>query len=133
MWFASILHEQGVITGDQFAAAVREQLLRRPLLGMIAVQQGKLTVRQVREIFSAQATCLKKPFGEIAIELGMITEEELSELLFMQSNSVPQLRDILVELGILTEEQVENCLQQARASSWHLADHLDCKPVAQEV
>ena len=80
MWFASCLCEKGIITGGQFAEAVREQLSRRPILGLLAMREGKLTMKQSREILSAQADAMEKPFGQLAVELGFLTREELVHL-----------------------------------------------------
>ncbi|MCA9217759.1 MAG: hypothetical protein KDB27_32040 [Planctomycetales bacterium] len=115
MWFACYLHKKGIITGDQFAEAVREQLSRRPLLGAIAIQSGKLSVKQVMRVFTVQADDLEKAFGELAIELGFLTEEDLAQLLLEQANSAPQLSEILVETGALTREQMLDELAQYRS------------------
>jgi hypothetical protein len=114
MWFASYLFEKGIITGDQFAKAVREQFSRRPLLGRVAIHRGMLTLRQCRKILSAQADTMEKPFGQLAVELGFVTREELADLILEQAESTPSLGEILVETTVLSRSQMLDELRQAR-------------------
>jgi len=115
MWFSSYLREKGVISGDQFADAVREQLSRRPILGKLAIQKRKLSIKQSFQVFGAQADALdEKPFGRRAVELGFLNEAELSELLMEQEDSVPKLGEILVEMGALTSSRMIDELHSAR-------------------
>jgi len=120
MWFSSFLHQKGVITGDQFAWAVRRQLASRPVFGKLAIQNGLLTMKQVTQVFAAQAGAPEKPFGKLSVELGFLTEEEVSELLTEQSESVVPLREILVEMGVLTQEQMDIEMREARMDWGHL-------------
>lgn len=105
MWFCSYLYNKGVITGEQFANAVSEQLSRRPLLGKIAIEKGKLNIKQVMKVFAVQADDLKKPFGQLAVELGFLTKQDLSQLLLDQIELAPDLADILVQQGAITVSQ----------------------------
>ena len=116
MWFAVYLYQMGKITGDQFAQAVTRQLSERPLLGQLAVKEGKLTVKQIMQVFAVQADQPQKPFGQIAISLGYLTEKELSDLLRLQSESVAPLTHVMVELGYFTQAELMRELRLAKKS-----------------
>ena len=63
-------------------------------LGMILINSGKLNMRQVGAILSAQADAPGKLFGNQAIELGHITQEELAEALAAQADQCPHVLDL---------------------------------------
>ena len=48
----------------------------------------------------------KKPLGQILLERGLISQEQLDEALKVQKNTTEQLGRILVELGLVTEKDV---------------------------
>ncbi len=117
MWFASHLFAKNLITGDQFAEAVRLQLERRPRIGALVISQGLLTIKQVMAILTAQADNLERPFGELAVELGYLTREQLAQLLFEQNRQAPPLGNILLELGALSVDDFRRELRIARTES----------------
>ena len=53
-----------------------------------------------------------KLFGEIAVDLGYLTEQELSGLLEMQSKMRPFIGEILVDMKKITEEQLNSLLTE---------------------
>ena len=122
MWFASYLYEKGVITGQQFAEAAKIQLQRRKKFGTIAMNLGKLSIKQLMEILSIQADNLDAPIGEIAIQLGFLTRSDVAEILAVQSTDVPDFGQILVEMCIITEEQMADELRKVHDSSLSLLE-----------
>jgi hypothetical protein len=84
------------------------------MLGKIAIKHGMLTVKQASAIFAAQADDGGKPFGEMAVELGFLTTEQLNWVLVEQMKSIPGLGAILVEKGVLSQNQVDDEVKQAR-------------------
>ncbi len=117
MWFASHLFEKQIITGDQFGQAVRLQLARRPRIGAMVISQGLLTIKQVMAVLSAQADKLERPFGELAVDLGYLSREQLARLLFEQDRQAPPLGDILMEQGALTVDDFRRELSNARSGT----------------
>lgn len=113
MWFASYLHTRGIITGEQLAQALKLQLANRPLLGNLAMREGKITANQFMKIIMAQANSQSRSFGSIAVELGFLTQNDVADLLILQSGSVPPLSTFLVEMGVITQE--EKCRELALA------------------
>jgi len=71
----------------------------------------------LRSVFFGDLAALRSPdpsndpdsFGNIAIELGMITKEQLAKAIRIQEKKLP-LGEILVEIGVLTETQREEIL-----------------------
>jgi hypothetical protein len=63
-----------------------------------------LTMRQVFDILWHQCDSPTKMFGELAIEFGYLTADQLQTLLHEQSRRVTPLSDILVECGVMSEE-----------------------------
>ena len=114
MWFACYLYEEGIITGDQFAQAVREQLSRRLPLGRLAIELGKLSLSEVMKILRVQADELEKSFGQIARELSYLTKEQLDLLLLAQEQQATPIGDIMLELGFIDRIQLVRETQNFR-------------------
>ncbi len=114
MWFASYLHTKGIITGEQLAQALKLQLDDRPLLGNLAMREGKINANQFMKIIMAQANSQSLSFGTIAVELGFLTPDDVSQLLILQSESVPPLSAFLIKIGAITQEQKRRELALAR-------------------
>lgn len=49
--------------------------------------------------------------GEILIQKGVITREQLEKALVQQATSGKRIGDILISLGFATKEQIESALQ----------------------
>lgn len=113
MWLAAHLYSEGKISGDQFASACVEQICRRKPLGAIALQHDMLTMKQVMRILGEQSTVSGLPFGEVAIRLKLLTSDQVAQLLHFQTANVPTVEEIIVELGWLTEEEV-SCARQSK-------------------
>jgi len=101
MQFGLYLVRKDIIDTNQFVEALRQQLASRPQLGTLAIESGKLTVKQVFQILREQNARPEELFGELAVEAGFITEEELAGLIYVQSLRVQKMVDILVEQGHL--------------------------------
>jgi len=56
MQFGLYLVKHGMITASQFAQALEAQLASRPQIGALAIETGKLTVKQVFGILSSRYT-----------------------------------------------------------------------------
>ncbi len=107
MQFGMYLVENGVITCEEFFEALKLQLRTRPQLGALAIEKRKLNVRQVFGVLRSQCDSPDDLFGELAVKLGYLTEEDLAWLLHEQAVRVKPFTELLAELGILTAEDVE--------------------------
>ncbi|NOY42964.1 MAG: hypothetical protein GXP26_14155 [Planctomycetes bacterium] len=117
MHFGLYLVKHGVITSAQFTEALECQLLSRPQLGALAIEQGKLSVKEIFRILQAQADDPKKLFGELAVKAGMISEDELESLLYRQSTCTLPMVKIIVELGFVTADVAQECLVEYRSET----------------
>lgn len=117
MHFGLYLVKHGVITSAQFIKALECQLLSRPQLGALALEQGKLSVKEIFQVLQAQADDPRKLFGELAIKAGMLSEDELDSLLYRQSTRTLPMPKIVVELGFVTADVAQECLVEYRSET----------------
>ena len=110
LWFAAQLYQRGVVSADEFAEAVSRQIADRPPLGSVAIARGKLSKSEVADICAAQVNAGHKRFGEVAVEMGLLTDDDVDELLAVQSESVPDLLEIFEKMGTLTRSQLETAV-----------------------
>ncbi|MCA9231043.1 MAG: hypothetical protein KDA57_10345 [Planctomycetales bacterium] len=106
-----------MISSNQFVQALEKQLASRPQLGALAIDTGKLTVKQVFEILRLQADEPHVRFGELAVRAQLLTQEELASLLFHQSVRVKPMAKILVEMGFASTSDIDEHFAEYRAAS----------------
>jgi hypothetical protein len=107
MLFGKYLVERGIINADEFFQAFKAQLASRPQLGTLAVQRRLLTIHQVFEVLEAQCDRPSELFGDLAVQMGFITNDDVARLLREQSDLIKPFKDVIVELEILDRTQVE--------------------------
>jgi hypothetical protein len=111
----------GLATVDEIAEAVAVRRTKRPTIGELLLVNHKLTVRQVFQILSEQATS-SKLFGQIAVEMGFISPAEVDEQLLHQSSMCPPLWQVLVDRGVITPEQATSIQDGVRSRLRQPAD-----------
>lgn len=114
MHFGLYLKHRGIISSEQLVAACETQLQSLTRIGQLALEEGLLSPRGVFDVLRAQSESPHKRFGEIAIEFGLMTRDELLKLLVIQADRRPQIADVLVHQGVLTEEQMRRELAAFR-------------------
>ena len=114
MQFGIYLCRNGIITADQLVTAMEMQDEQMVPLGVIAMEEGKLSVRDVFSILRVQSDLPNDRFGDIAIDLGLMTKRDLAELLMLQSNRRAKIGDCLTSLGFLSQEQLDKALAAYR-------------------
>lgn len=115
MWFAAQLYKAGKITARQFADAAVEHLSRRPVLGELAIRNEQMTITESMQTLAAQVDLPGKSFGELAVELGFLSADDIPVLLAQQAESAPSMGEILVEQGAITEDDLKEDLRGVRA------------------
>lgn len=108
MLFGKFLVERGVINPDEFYQAFKAQLASRPQLGTLAVQRRLLSMSQVFQVLEAQCDRPSELFGDLAVDLGFITTDDVAHLLREQSDLMKPFAELLIDLGILDSTQVKN-------------------------
>jgi hypothetical protein len=94
-----------LVTADDYVdALVRREEERLPL-GQLAIEEGLLGVRQVLDVIRTQHVQPGLRFGELAIELGYLTDSEVTTLLMLQQQRQRPMIDYLVELGHISYEE----------------------------
>lgn len=114
MHFGLYLKHRGIISSEQLVAACETQLHSLTRIGQLALEEGLLTPRGVFDVLRAQSESPHKRFGEVAIELGLMSRDELLKLLVIQADRRPQIADVLVHQGVLTEDQMRHELTAFR-------------------
>ncbi len=114
MQFGMYLYNQGIITAEQLIAALQLQGERLIPLGVIAIEESKLAVRDVLSILRVQSDLPNDRFGDIAVDLGLMTRRDLAELLMEQSNRRIPVGDCLLELEFVTRAQLDEALASFR-------------------
>jgi len=106
MLFGEFLVRRGAVTEEEMLKALDEQKKRRLPLGTVAIMENFLTFKDVYTVLNAQVEQPAKRFGEVALELGLLTPETLENLLALQREKNPHVGEVLVELGLLDRERL---------------------------
>jgi len=78
----------------------------RVKLGLIAVAEGMMTLEQTAEVNRLQAL-MDQRFGDIAVQKGFLTEEQVGKLLKKQGNTYLTFIQTMVDSQLLDMEDVE--------------------------
>ena len=106
MLFGEFLIKRGVATEAQILKALDDQKKNRLPIGTVAVKEKFLDIKDVYAILNKQIEDPEKKFGEIAVELGLLTGEELEKILEIQFEKNPNVGEILVGHGVLDRERL---------------------------
>ncbi len=116
MKFGMFLHQQRKITAEQLVAALAHQSKELPPIGLIALEEGRMAAQDVFRVLRVQTDLPHDRFGDIAVELGLLTKRDLAELLMLQSDRRKPIDKCVVELGFLTALQADEQLLAFRKS-----------------
>ncbi|MEM8865059.1 MAG: hypothetical protein AAGF31_05880 [Planctomycetota bacterium] len=114
MQFGLYLIDRGLVTAEQFVAALREQQTAMPPLGQLAIERGLLSVRDVFRVLRVQSDFTHERFGETAVDLGLLSKEQVVALLELQSGRRPSVGEMLVRQGAINQETYERELATFR-------------------
>ena len=103
----SYLVDSGRITRQQFRAALDKMDSVRVKLGLIAVSEGFMTFAQAEEVNRLQAMCDKR-FGDIAVEKGYLTDEQVGKLLKRQGDAYLTFIQALEDDKLITIGELSN-------------------------
>jgi hypothetical protein len=94
--FSSSLVRFGLCDQDHANQIARNAEARWLPLGRILVRQKKITIQDSAEIFSRQAEKPHMLFGEVAVELGYCTAEDVDEAIAFQRKECPHVLDLAI-------------------------------------
>ena len=108
-FFGSYLLNHKIISADNLKVAMEKKDSTRVKLGVLAINAGYMTAKQVDAVHRKQQT-VDKRIGDIAVEMGYLTTEQVEELLSSQKTGCLLLGQALVDMGCLTNEEFEQVL-----------------------
>ncbi len=114
MKFGLYLLDRELITERQLIQALQKQEESLPPFGQLAIEVGMLSVRDVFRVLRVQSDYAKEHFGETAVDMDLLTESQVAELLLMQSNRRARLADVLVSMGAIPREACNRQLEAYR-------------------
>jgi hypothetical protein len=110
-FFGQFLTEQGAVNSDQIRAALKLMEEENRSLGTLAEAGGILTAEEAAKVNAQQRTC-DVPFGELAVEMGLLSEEQVDYLLGFQEQTRLRIGQALVRQGSLPNKRLLKLLVQ---------------------
>lgn len=104
--FGSYLLRKGAVTPEQLTDAITKVSTSRIKLGTLAIHAGIMAASEVDEVCFLQ-TREDKRFGEIAIERGYLTDDQVRDLLNSQSPDYLLLGQCLVDENIISNTDLQ--------------------------
>ncbi|MCL2843945.1 MAG: Flp pilus assembly complex ATPase component TadA [Chitinivibrionia bacterium] len=106
-----ILLSQGLITEEQLTKAYRTQSLTGQTLGNILIEMGAVSAQDMSAVLGELVQVdRKKRLGDILIDQGIITQEQLDEGLKQQKTLGKKIGEALIALGFITENKLVDIL-----------------------
>lgn len=113
-FFGNYLVSEDVVTQQQLFEAIQLKKNIKVKLGVLAINAGLLTSRDVECIHEKQMT-EDRPFGDIAVSLGYVTKAQIEELLVSQMPDYLLLGQALIDLGVIDNAGFEKELNNYKA------------------
>jgi hypothetical protein len=110
------LKNKGIISAEQLVAALEVQMKNRVPIGQLALEEGILSARNIFEVLQAQNDSPHERFGDLAVEMGLMTRDDVMRLLMIQADRKRPIAEILVTQGTLNEQQLASQLTAYRQS-----------------
>jgi hypothetical protein len=116
MQFGLYLKNKGVITAEQLVAALEEQLGSLVPIGQLALEENVLSPRDIFAVLQAQSDSPNVRFGDLAVEMGLMTRADLMRLLMIQADRKRPITEILVGQGAVTPHKAASEMASYRRS-----------------
>lgn len=124
VYFGKYLQNKGVLTEKQVLEILEENRTARVKMGLLAVEQGYMSVAQADEVNMLQ-TMQDKRFGDIAVDKGYLTGSQVEELLKRQGDAYLLFVQSLIEHGYMNLEQIQKELNAYKKQERFTALDLD--------
>ncbi|MBQ8085378.1 MAG: hypothetical protein IJ232_04665 [Lachnospiraceae bacterium] len=105
IYFGKYLMDQGIITGKQYSDLVENTKNSKVQMGLLAIETGLMTEEQTKEVNLLQQQEDKR-FGDIAVEKGYLMDADVTDLLDRQGDSYLLFIQALLENNLLTMDQI---------------------------
>jgi hypothetical protein len=106
MHFGMYLKKKGVITAEQLVSAIEVQMNTLVPIGQLALEEGILSARDIFDVLRAQSGAPSVRFGDLAIEMRLMTRDEVMRLLMIQADRKCPIAEILIGQGVFTPSQM---------------------------
>ncbi len=118
------LVETAKITKEQLIQSLADRDTVRVKLGLIAVAEGMMTLDQTAEVNRLQAL-MDQRFGDIAIQKGYLTDEQVGKLLKKQGSAYLSFIQTLVDSEYLDMEDVDLVVNSFRLINGYSNSEMD--------
>tara|TARA_B100000315_G_scaffold164407_1_gene153035 strand:+ start:344 stop:736 length:393 start_codon:yes stop_codon:yes gene_type:complete len=108
--FGRFLISRNVVNVEMVRKAINLQKSKAILIGELAIQEGILSIDQVFNILEKRLE-EQKFFCQIAVELGYMTKTNANNLLKLQKKRLPPLGDILLKIKAIGHDELERELR----------------------
>ena len=115
-FFGQFLVRTKVISVEQLRDALDMMSRENLLLGQLAVEEGFLSESQANTINREQRYS-DKPFGAIGVQMGLLTNQQLEQLLELQNKRRVQVGEALTRLSFITEDRLVQELRRFKAEA----------------
>lgn len=114
MLFGEFLLGQGLVKEDDLVGALDEQQKNKMPMGQMAVQKGFMDSKTLFKVLTEQRKRVRdaNDFGQIALEMGMLKQDQVEELVESQNTTNELVGNILVAKGLLTREKLVQMLRE---------------------
>lgn len=107
--FGRYLVDNNIISDEDFIGIRMELGKTRVKLGLIAVSEKLITEAQADKVNFRQQVVDKK-FGDIAVEMGLLSQLQVERLLSLQGNPYMQFCQCVVDKELMTLPEIEDAL-----------------------
>ncbi len=93
-------------------------------VGDLLVQEDLITPEQLDQALSVQKNQkIYKPLGEVCVELKFLSRTQLNRILNKYQKNI-RIGDLLINLGLITQEQLQTALKQQKSEGGKIGDIL---------
>ncbi len=119
IYFGKFLVERGFLSPEVYMGLIEATKHDKLKLGLLAIEMGLMTKEQAEEVNRLQQQQDRR-FGDIAMSLGYITEDDLYDLLDRQGDSYLLFVQAVLESGLMDFDDIKAQLGEFRKSE-HLS------------
>ena len=110
--FGRFLYRMGIIEWRQLIMALSWQKSGRPKIGELGIKMGYLDRNSVLMILKNSVKT--RTFGVTAYEMGLLTVDEVHDLLQRQKRQEKKIGQFFIEQGMLNSMQLQELLRQCK-------------------
>jgi len=124
VYFGKYLQDIGALTEDQYYEMIETSRTARVKMGLLAVSEGFMTSKEAEEVNRIQSMKDAR-FGDIAVDKGYLTEDQVMQLLKKQGDSYLLCVQTLVEKYDFTLEEIQKHINHFKKSERYTALDMD--------